>query len=112
MSDMVSMKKTKKEKSKGGTEAAISMDEQDDFPWGLRLDLGKEEIEKLGISMPAVGSEVTFTAKAKVIGVRESADEKNIDKNIEYQITDIAFDSSGKMTSEQRANSIYGDGDK
>ena len=86
--NLTSMKRTKTEK-KEGSDMACCPGDQEDFPYGLRVDLRDEEIEKLKLALPEVGSTMVLVANAKVISVRESADENGNDRNIELQITEM-----------------------
>ncbi|MCK5604860.1 hypothetical protein KAR91_23420 [Candidatus Pacearchaeota archaeon] len=86
--NLTDMKRTKAEK-KEGSETACCPGDQEDYPYGLRIHLNTEEIEKLGISLPEVGSTMVLIANAKVVSVRESADENGNDRNIEFQITEM-----------------------
>jgi hypothetical protein len=46
----------------------------DDYPWGLCINLGKDELAKLGITeLPAVGDELFICAVTKVTSVNHSA---------------------------------------
>ena len=105
MAEFISMKRTTEEKKNNSPNEVASIDEQEDFPWGLRINLNKEEIKKLNISMPEVGTEATIMAKVKVVSVRESADANDTDRNIEYQITDIAFPTQDEDP--ERANRMF-----
>ena len=60
-----------------------------DYPYGLRLSLGKDEMSKLGMKeMPEVGSEHEFTVRGKVVGSHMDAREGQTDsQGVEYQIT-------------------------
>lgn len=71
-----------------------------DFPWGLCLNLGKDEIAKLGIDdLPEVGDEFHIYAVAKVTRVSQSASEQGEDsKGVELQITHM-----GAMQEEEKA---------
>ncbi len=86
--NLTSMKRTKSEK-KEGTEMACGPGDQEDFPYGLRIHLNDEEISKLDIPLPEVGSAMVLIANVKVISVRESADENGKDRNVELQITEM-----------------------
>ena len=85
--NLTDMKRTPKEQ-KGGSEDCCT-DVQEDYAYGLRVDLRDEEIEKLGISLPEVGSTMVLVANVKVISVRESADANGKDRNVELQITEM-----------------------
>lgn len=86
---MISLKQSAK-KMKAG-ETPVSMDyEPDEYPYGTRLDLNKDTLEKLKIkTLPAVGDEIMIECKAKVIAVRESANERDTSRSVELQITDM-----------------------
>ena len=86
--NLTSMKRTKAEKKEGSDEVCCSGD-QEDFPYGLRVDLRDEEIEKLGISLPEVGSTMVLVANVKVTSVSERADEDGENRNVELQITEM-----------------------
>lgn len=60
-----------------------------DYNWGMCLNLGKEELAKLGIDeLPEIGDEFHIYAVAKVTRVSASASEGGEDsKGIELQIT-------------------------
>lgn len=85
--NLTDMKRTPKEQKDDASDIATA--EQEDYSYGLRVDLRDEEIEKLGLSLPEVGSTMVLIANVKVISVRESADENGKDKNIELQITEM-----------------------
>lgn len=59
-----------------------------DYPYGLSLCLGKDELEKLGITdLPDVGDEMHIYAVAKVTNVHQSASESGDDsRGITLQI--------------------------
>jgi hypothetical protein len=60
-----------------------------DFPWGLCINLGKDELAKLGIKeLPEVGDEFHVYAVTRVTRVSASASEGGEDsKGVELQIT-------------------------
>ena len=86
--NLIDMKRTKAEK-KEGSETACCPGDQEDFPYGLRIDLEDEEITKLDIPMPEVGSTMVLVANVKVTSVRESADEGGKNRSIGLQITEM-----------------------
>ena len=92
-----------------------SMDYDDpEYPYGLCITLGKEELEKLGITvLPQVGSEMMVHAKAYVKMTRAydtQGDGK--DMSVELQITDMAIEpAEGEVNNEQRASMLYGGGE-
>lgn len=63
-----------------------------DYSYGLCIDLGKEELGKLGISeLPEVGDEMHIYAVAKVTRVHQSASEHGDDnRGVTLQITHMS----------------------
>lgn len=94
---MVSMKRTEADKREDRMETAPAEAMAPDYPWGLCIHLDKDELDKLGVkSLPAVGTEVTITAKAKVTRVQQSASQEGTREaeeytSVDYQITDLAI---------------------
>ncbi len=88
---MQDLKITKKEaKSKSEAMAVSSYEDQERYPYGLRLDLNDDTLKKLGITkLPAVGTVLMFEAKAKVVGSRQSATVESDNRSIELQITHL-----------------------
>lgn len=62
-----------------------------EYPFGLRLMLDNDSLEKLGLeNLPEVGKELGVEAKAKVAEVSESASEEaGKNRRLELQITDL-----------------------
>jgi hypothetical protein len=60
-----------------------------EYPYGLRLCLGSPELEKLSMGLVAVGTEMTVTAKVKVVEARQEANEQSERRNMDLQITDM-----------------------
>lgn len=70
--------------------------DQPQYPYGLQIRLGKEELEKLGMSeLPELGTESMLHAKVKVTSVSESESLYGEHKSLELQITDMALSSKG-----------------
>lgn len=102
---MVNMKRSKRKESDGLAEPTM-MDEPR-YPYGLCINLGKEELGKLGItSLPKVGSGVSITAKAYVESTRASEESSGIDINMSLQITDLELGSIAGDT--DIAAALYG----
>lgn len=69
---MVDMRRTPAEK----TEATATADAAPDYPWGLSISLGKDELEKLGLTDEVeVGDMLHVHALGKVTSVSTSSDE-------------------------------------
>lgn len=87
--------------------APTAMSEQPRYPYGLCICLNKEVLEKLGIAMPEVGSEMTITGIATVQSVRMSESVNGEpDRSVELQITDLTVAPYSKES--DPAKKIYG----
>ena len=97
---MKSMKLSPAEKEKSMPVATGKMDGPQ-YPWGLRITLDNDVLEKLGISLPRVGEKIRIDAIAEVKSVHasESEDKKKY-ASCELQITDIALDDGGGVSAE------------
>ncbi|MBD9249483.1 MAG: hypothetical protein EGS01_02225 [Cronobacter sakazakii] len=84
---------------------------RDDYPWGLRLNLDNDTLKKLGVSMPAVGTEIMITARAvvKATSTREDGNEKY--QNADVQITDMAMAPAQAEQQKSAADTLYGGGE-
>jgi hypothetical protein len=114
--NIVSMERTDAEK-KAAEERYSTMAPSDgpDYPWGLCLNLGREELAKLGIDdLPAVGDEFHIYAVCKVTRVSQSASEQGEDsKGVELQITSMGAMPEDETKETQTAfskaaNKLYG----
>jgi len=78
------------------------------YPYGLKITLGPEELEKLGISeLPQVDSFVDFEAKAQVVGVSVHESEGDVNEHrLELQITEIYMKDKKEEKSTESA--LYG----
>lgn len=83
-----------KKESKNSTGLIASPYEGDQYPYQLRITLESEQLKKLGIkTLPGVGTELKFEAKAKVINVRQSASTNQESKSVELQIVAMELDN-------------------
>lgn len=99
---MVSMKRTAAE-NKAMRETAMP-DPGPGYPYGLCLQLGADELKKLGVeTLPEVGQVFEITAYAKVTRVSSSASESYKDKSIELQITDMSLEDEGAPTAKPKS---------
>ena len=100
--DMKSMKMTKKQKE--GTKAVGPVEDNPEYPYGLRINLDQESMEKLGMdTMPKMGEGMMIHAKVMITDMHESEGNKSLG----LQITDM------ELMPEKRAKSMaenfYGD---
>lgn len=86
---MVSMKRSEKETKDMSQPTPIK---KDPYPYGLRLTLEEEDLEKLEIeTLTDVGKDVTVTARATVKSVssRQNEDDEKRHQTVELQITSM-----------------------
>lgn len=108
MTKLVSMKRDPEEIKESND--VMASPTQDAYPYGLRLCLCEEEMEKLGITeLPKIGAEMGLVAKVKVVRVSSNASEGQEDesKSLEFQVTEMCIESGGKSA----AASLYGEND-
>lgn len=100
--------------SKAEAKAEVSAaPERPEYPYGLCLRLGKEELAKLGIKgMPAIGDSFMIDAKAVVKTVSASAGEGGDYASVELQITDMEIDTDEQEKKSKTAKMLYGSMEK
>lgn len=104
---MKNMKIKKSEKEAAPTSVAP---DRPDYPYGLCVRLGKDELTKLGIKgLPAVGDSFMIEAKSFVKTVSASAGEGGDYASVELQITDMGLDSDSEDKKAKTAKSLFGD---
>jgi hypothetical protein len=87
----------------------VSNPEPPKYPYGLCITLDDGSLEKLALGMPEVGTEITFTAKAVVEGVRSSQMQGgDAETSVNLQITDMEITSAKE---DSAASLLYGDND-
>lgn len=103
---IVSMKRDQVEKDASEDACSPCHGEQPDYPWGLRLNLGDEEVEALGLkTLPSAGALLQLAGIGKVMGVREEEVEGKTKRTLEIQITDLGLQvGDGRST----ADRLYG----
>lgn len=86
-------KKEREERKKKYADCAPCIDGGDMYPYGTRIDLNEETLEKLDMDkLPRVGTNMTITAKVKVTSVSENQREGGEKtRRVELQITDLEF---------------------
>jgi len=84
---MPDMRLTEEEKKDFSTPQAPKAPQ---YPYGLRITLQKEQLERLGLSKPEMDKELKFEASAKVVSIsaeNEVGDENDL--RVELQITEM-----------------------
>ena len=86
---MTSMKKPASKKMNNAIEVASD----EDYPYGLRVDLNKDSLKALGLSAVdfTAGGSLMLKAKCDVISVRTGAGKKRNYESVELQITELAL---------------------
>lgn len=104
--DLVSMKLTKAEAK---AEASIEY-KPPEYPYGLKIDLDNDALEKLGIAqLPEIGTPMTVTARCEVCSVSayESQGQDKKQRNLQLQITDMAL-APESLSNAEVARRLYG----
>jgi len=91
---LTNMKLTKKE-AKARNEVAI--DSSDRFPFGLSISLDDEALDKLGLALPKVGTEMIVIGLGKVTNVSENSGEnRRKHRNVSIQLEAIEVEPASK----------------
>lgn len=107
---MKSIALTKAEAKETMMEYTPSAAEAPKYPYGTTLDLNDDTLSKLGLeSLPAVGTEVTIMAKAKVTRVSMYEEQSGAESCMGLQITDMDITVPGN--SKSVAQKLYKDKD-
>lgn len=83
------------------------------YPYGLCISLGKDELEKLGITaLPKVGTEMMIMAKCYVKMTRAYETQgEGEDMGIELQITDMEIQGNQQQRNAEASTMLYGSGE-
>lgn len=80
--------------------------EGEKYPYGMRLDFNSDVMRKLDVkSLPKTGSEVTVTARAKVVSTSINDRDGKQEKRMELQIVAMEID----MEAESAEDAIFAD---
>ena len=97
MAKLKSMKLDREDREKMYPTAAEGADLGPSYPWGLRLELDNETIEKLGIALPEVGKNLMVIARVKVESVSSSENTENgrpkLRRSASLQITEMCIEA-------------------
>ncbi len=88
-----SMKRTKKETKSHEAEVAEPISAEEDYPYGLNINLEKESLEKLGLDIDdfSIGGKVDIICQAEVTSLHESANKNSTNASASLQITNMAM---------------------
>lgn len=106
---MIDMKrKVEKEDS-----TVLAPEMRDEYPYGLRITLGSEELAKLGMTeMPAIDTELKLTALVCVVGVSQhdtagGEPYRSVDLQIEQMALAPAKEEAGETSDDKAAKAMY-----
>lgn len=109
MPDLKSMKRTPEEIVDDMKERAVCTGGMDEYPYGLRLHLDDESVEKVGGGPFSAGDVVTITALATIKSVNTHEEETEeggeVKSNVELQITDMSI--AGASNPKDNADKLY-----
>lgn len=94
--------------SSGQAETLLSEPEPAEYPYGLRISLGHEELQKLGINeMPALDSEHRLVALVCVVGTSVTEDQSSEKpmRSLQLQIEQMSLSPAKE---EDEADRLYG----
>ncbi|MBU4317096.1 MAG: hypothetical protein KKF30_07460 [Proteobacteria bacterium] len=98
---LIDMKLTKSEKKKRLIDYPISIREKKskgpEYPWGLDVNLEKEQIDKLGLDLRKlkVGDEIPVDAVLKIRSLSESEGESGKSQNLSLQMIKLVVKKKG-----------------
>lgn len=109
---LVDLKRSKAEKKARTEEHSIGSADED-YPYGTRIRLEHEDMEKLGMKdTPAPGDTFHIEAHGKVTHSHESADEKGKRRHVEIHLTKLGAeakeDTGGLRTTIEKAHDNQG----
>lgn len=91
--ELKSMKLSEEEMMKNG--APMACCDKQEYPYGLRIHLCHESLEKLGIkSLPEMGKEVMVSAIAYVCSKNEYEHGEEVSKEMGLQITAMSIEAA------------------
>ena len=102
------MKNMKRAKSEVKESAMPAMAEQSEYPYGLCLNIDKEELVKLGFTgLPKIGDTFEMEAKCVVKSVSMSAGDKHEYASAQFQITDMELEDDAEDKNKKIAKVLF-----
>lgn len=94
---LVSMKRDAEKDERDDSKECCESAHSPDFPWGTRLCLEDEQLQKLGLeSMPAAGARLQIGGVGEVIGFREEQVDGKTKRTLDIQITELGVEGIGR----------------
>jgi len=96
---LIDMKRPKKTKAQLKTYCDVPAGNDEQYPWGLKITLDKDEIAKIkGLEKIPAGATVNISAVGKIIEVAiTNKDTEKTRHRIEIQIQQIGISGTGRM---------------
>lgn len=93
--DLIDMKHSPKEREEESEEAKAQGGPE--YPWSLRITLGEDELEKLGLrENPKSGTRFKIEAEGYVCSERqESSNDYGDSRSVTFQLTSVAVEPDG-----------------
>lgn len=90
--DLPSMKRTREDKKDYDAEVAPSSPGEDEYPYGLSINLEKECLDKLGLDIDdfSINAKADMVCMAEVTSLHENANKHNTRASVTLQITNMA----------------------
>lgn len=92
---LVDMKVPKLTPAQRKKQQSVGLDSQEEYPWGLRLRLQREQLEALGIDVAKleVGADVRLQAVCSVVSVsQERSKGQDARQGLDLQVTKLGID--------------------
>ncbi len=101
MPDMKSMKLPKK--SKKDNDVCCSIDGDNEYPYGLRIDLNSDSLKALGVKADDFkpGSSGKLVAEIEIVDVRTPSRKDSNQDSVELQITKLSVATGAKSKSKE-----------
>ena len=89
----IDLKRSKKERAEG-VHAPAGI--EDPYPYGLRVHLDQEELDKLGLDIDQfdVGDEISFMAKGEIVSISENQSQNSESQSLSIQIQEMACEEA------------------
>lgn len=104
---LIDMKYSQKEKVEESKENVPSADSMPDYPYGLTINLEKEQLDKLGLTEYEVGDELNISAVGKITMVRSSERENDPEEaSVTIQITQLELQDADEQAEAVEAKGL------
>lgn len=84
---------------------STSLSEEDKYPYGLRVHVDNNSMDKLGMDLPEIGTTMILVAEVEVVSVSQYASPDNEDKSFSLQIQQMEL--KDKPSAEAKLKRMY-----